>query len=54
MSAAIEKEIEKLLPSIEKYRAAGRMREAEAYEDKVVLLQRKLKKEKEKIKPHPA
>lgn len=50
----MEEEIEKLNARIEKYREAGRQKEVEMYEDQVVLLERKLKKENETIKPHPA
>jgi hypothetical protein len=51
---SLEEQIESTQRRLEKYRDAGRVREVEMMEDELVLLKRKWKKEKEKIKPHPA
>lgn len=49
-----EAEIKKLEADVERYRGAGREKEAERKEEKMVQLQRKWDKEKKVVKPHPA
>ena len=49
-----EAEIKNLEADVERYRGAGREKEAERKEEKMVQLQRKWDKEKKIAKPHPA